>query len=110
MLDRNLAGRRYVCGYEYTIADSMATWPWYGSLVLDNLYEAHEFLDVASQTHVARWATEIRARPAVQRGRRVKRTGGRKRNACRNDTTPATSRPSGQAPHGAAEKLLPPTG
>ena len=75
VLDRNLAGRRYVCGDEYTIAD-MANVAWYGSLVLDNLYEAHEFLDVASYTHVVRWATEIRARPAVQRGRRVNRTWG----------------------------------
>ncbi|MBC7162806.1 glutathione-dependent disulfide-bond oxidoreductase [Immundisolibacter sp.] len=75
VLDRNLAGRRYVCGDEYTIAD-MANVAWYGSLVLDNLYEAQEFLDVASYTNVVRWATEIRARPAVQRGRRVNRTWG----------------------------------
>ena len=75
VLDRNLAGRRYLCGDEYTIAD-MANVAWYGSLVLDNLYEAQEFLDVASYTHVVRWATEIRARPAVQRGRRVNRTWG----------------------------------
>jgi len=75
VLDRNLAVRRYLCGDEYTIAD-MANVAWYGSLVLDNLYEAQEFLDVASYTHVVRWATEIRARPAVQRGRRVNRTWG----------------------------------
>lgn len=75
VLDRNLATRRYLCGDEYTIAD-MANVAWYGSLVLDNLYEAQEFLDVASYTHVVRWATEIRARPAVQRGRRVNRTWG----------------------------------
>ena len=75
VLDRNLAARRYLCGDEYTIAD-MANVAWYGSLVLDNLYEAQEFLDVASYTHVVRWATEIRARPAVQRGRRVNRTWG----------------------------------
>lgn len=75
VLDRNLAARRYLCGDEYTIAD-MANVAWYGSLVLDNLYEAQEFLDVASYTHVVRWATEIRARPAVQRGRRVNRTTG----------------------------------
>jgi len=75
VLDRTLAGRRYLCGDEYTIAD-MANVAWYGSLVLDNLYEAQEFLDVASYTHVVRWASEIRARPAVQRGRRVNRTWG----------------------------------
>lgn len=75
VLDRNLAGRRYLCGDEYTIAD-MANVAWYGSLVLDNLYEAQEFLNVASYTNVVRWASEIRARPAVQRGRRVNRTWG----------------------------------
>ena len=75
VLDRNLSDRRYLCGEEYTIAD-MATYAWYGMLVLHNGYEAAEFLDVASYTHVIRWATEIEARPAVQRGRRVNRTFG----------------------------------
>lgn len=75
VLDRNLAARRYLCGDAYTIAD-MANVAWYGSLVLDSLYEAQEFLDVASYTNVVRWASEIRARPAVQRGRRVNRTWG----------------------------------
>ena len=75
VLDRNLAARRYLCGDAYTISD-MANVAWYGSLVLDSLYEAQEFLDVASYTNVVRWASEIRARPAVQRGRRVNRTWG----------------------------------
>jgi GST-like protein len=75
VLDRNLSVRRYMCGDEYNIAD-MATFPWYGNLVLGRLYNAGEFLDVASYTHVVRWANEILARPAVQRGRRVNRTTG----------------------------------
>lgn len=75
VLDRNLAERQYLCGDEYNIAD-IATYSWYGSLVLNNIYEAAEFLDVASYTHVVRWASEIQARPAVQRGRRVNRTWG----------------------------------
>ncbi len=75
VLDHNLATRRYLCGEEYTIADS-ANYAWYGSLVLTNLYEAQEFLDVASYTHVVRWASGIHARPPVQRGRRVNRTWG----------------------------------
>jgi GST-like protein len=75
VLDRHLASRRYLCGDAYTIAD-MANVAWYGALVLDNLYEAAEFLDVASYANVVRWASEIRARPAVQRGRRVNRTWG----------------------------------
>jgi GST-like protein len=67
VLNRNLADRKFLGGDEYTIAD-MATYPWYGALVLHNIYEAAEFLDVASYTHVVRWATEIETRPAVQRG------------------------------------------
>ncbi|MFP6837151.1 MAG: hypothetical protein VB948_13725, partial [Pseudomonadales bacterium] len=38
--------------------------------------DAKEFLDVTSYTHVVRWASEIRARPAVQRGKRVNRAWG----------------------------------
>ena len=75
VLDRNLAERRFLCGEEYNIAD-MAVYAWYGKLVLDNTYEAAEFLDVASYTHVVRWATEIQSRPAVQRGRRVNTSWG----------------------------------
>src|SRR5258705_10967581 len=75
VLNRNLEGRRFLGGDEYTIAD-MATYPWYGALVLHNIYEAAEFLDVASYAHVVRWATEIETRPAVQRGRRVNRPWG----------------------------------
>jgi GST-like protein len=42
--------------------------------VLQNLYGAAEFLDVAGYRHVVRWATEIAERPAVKRGIRVNRT------------------------------------
>ena len=75
VLDRNLSERRYLCGGDYNIAD-IATYAWYGNLVLNNAYEAAEFLDAASYTHVVRWATEIQERPAVQRGRRVNKTSG----------------------------------
>ena len=75
VLDRNLAERRFLAGDEYTIAD-IATCPWYGALVKGALYEAAEFLDVGSYTHVVRWADEILQRPAVQRGRRVNRVWG----------------------------------
>ena len=89
VLDQNLSTRRYLCGDDYTIAD-IATYPWYGSLVLGKLYEAQEFLDVTSYKHVTRWAAEIQERPAVKRGSRVNRPWGRKKHACWNDTTPAT--------------------
>ena len=75
VLNRTLAERRFLCGDGYTIAD-MANYGWYGALVLHNIYDAAEFLDVASYTHVIRWAKEIEARPAVQRGRRVNRPWG----------------------------------
>ena len=75
VLDRNLAQRRYLCGDEYNIAD-IANYAWYGALVLNNLYNSAEFLDVASYRNVVRWASEIRARPAVQRGQRVNKVWG----------------------------------
>lgn len=75
VLDRNLSKRRFLCGDDYTIAD-IATFPWYGALVMGKLYEAGEFLDVTSYTHVLRWANEIFERPGVVRGRRVNRAWG----------------------------------
>ena len=75
VLDRHLASRRFVAGDAYTIAD-MAIWPWYGGLVLGQLYDAAEFLSVHEYKHVKRWADEIAARPAVIRGRKVNRSFG----------------------------------
>ncbi|QLE87594.1 glutathione-dependent disulfide-bond oxidoreductase [Shewanella sp. Scap07] len=75
VLDKQLAQHRYVAGEQYSIAD-MAIWPWYGNLVLGYLYEAAEFLDVASYQNVLRWAKEIEQREAVQRGRIVNRGWG----------------------------------
>lgn len=72
VLDRNLADRRFLAGEEYTIAD-MATCPWYGSLVLHDLYKAEVFLQTPSYENVARWATEVEARPGYQRGQLVNR-------------------------------------
>jgi GST-like protein len=75
VLDRQLAAREFIAGDDYTIAD-MAIWPWYGGMVLGQLYGAAEFLAVHEYRNVLRWATLIAARPAVQRGRRVNRTTG----------------------------------
>ena len=75
VLNQHLSSNDYMAGDEYSIAD-IAIWPWYGSLVLGDLYDAAEFLDVASYTHVVRWAKQIAERPAVKRGRRVNRTWG----------------------------------
>ncbi|WP_198116732.1 glutathione-dependent disulfide-bond oxidoreductase [Massilia rhizosphaerae] len=76
VLDRLLAERRFVAGDTYTIAD-MAIWPWYGGLVLGELYDAAEFLAVHQYQQVRRWADEVRARPAVVRGRKVNRVRGK---------------------------------
>ena len=75
LLDRQLGQTEYIAGAEYGIAD-MAIWPWYGGLVANVIYDAAEFLDAASYTHVNRWAEAIAARPAVQRGRKVNRSFG----------------------------------
>jgi GST-like protein len=76
VLDRLLAERRYIAGDEYTIAD-MAIWPWYGGLVLGELYDAGEFLSVHQYQQVRRWADEVGARTAVKRGRKVNRMRGK---------------------------------
>ena len=75
VLDRHLAGNRYMCGDEYTIAD-MALWPWYGQLLLNRLYDGAEFLDAPSYRHVRRWTEAIGEREAVGRGRMVNRIHG----------------------------------
>lgn len=79
VLDRQLANNTYIAGEEYTIAD-MAIWPWYGALVNNDVYEAAEFLDTKSYKNVQRWATLLRERPAVQRGRRVNRVFGEEKD------------------------------
>jgi GST-like protein len=75
ILDRELAENRFLGGDEYTIAD-IATWPWYGNLVFGEAYGAGEFLQVESYKNLRRWADEILARPAVQRGRMVNKAWG----------------------------------
>ncbi len=75
VLDRNLAERRFLCGDDYNISD-IANYSWYGNLVLNNAYEAAEFLQLSDYENVVRWAKEIEARPAVMRGRRVNKSWG----------------------------------
>jgi GSH-dependent disulfide-bond oxidoreductase len=75
VLDQLLAKRTFICGDDYTIAD-MAIFPWYGQMALGLMYEAGEFLQVHTYTHVLRWAHLLMERPAVQRGRMVNRITG----------------------------------
>ncbi|CAM2898582.1 glutathione-dependent disulfide-bond oxidoreductase [Vibrio rarus] len=75
VLDKQLAQNAFVSGDSFTIAD-MAIWPWYGNLVLGKLYDAAQFLQVESYSHVMRWAKMIEQREGVQRGRIVNRAFG----------------------------------
>ena len=75
VLDKHLAQHEYIAGDEYSIAD-MAIWPWYGALLQGAVYDAAEFLDVASYKNAQRWTKQIAERPAVQRGKMVNRSWG----------------------------------
>ena len=77
VLDRHLADHEYLTSADYTIAD-MATWPWYGALASGLLYDSAEFLQVQTYENLNRWAKQIAARPAVQRGAIVNRPWGDK--------------------------------
>ena len=75
VLDRHLADNEFLVGDTYTIAD-FAVWPWYGNLALGRAYEAGEFLQVESYENLQRYAKQLDARPAVQRGRMVNKAMG----------------------------------
>lgn len=76
VLDRQLAGQRFVAGDDYSIAD-MAIWPWLGQMALGKVYAgASEFLALDDYSNVQRWAKAIAERPAVKRGRIVNKTSG----------------------------------
>ncbi len=63
VLDRQLAGNRFVAGDFYSIAD-MAIWPW------AVLWEGQQ-QSLDDKPNLARWLDEVGARPAVQRGKAV---------------------------------------
>lgn len=72
LLDKTLGERPYVAGEEYTIAD-IAIWPWYGRLVLGDLYEGSAgFLNVEEYPNLLEWAKRIGERPGVKKGLDVK--------------------------------------
>ena len=72
VLDTNLAGREYVIGAEYTIAD-MAIYSWFGA-IMNSAYNAQTFLSVQDYSHVRRWMDLLEAREPVRRGRMVNNT------------------------------------
>jgi GST-like protein len=65
VLETRLAGREWIMGEDYTIAD-IATLGWVRNLI--GFYEAAEVVDYGSLTHVPAWLERGLARPAVQRG------------------------------------------
>ena len=93
VLNRQLADNEYLAGDEYTIAD-IATWPWYGAIVLGTVYDdASTFLEAHKYENLARWVKQIAERPAVKRGRMVNRAWGElseqlkeRHNACDFET------------------------
>ena len=74
VLDTHLAGRSYLAGDEYTIAD-IAVWPWYGGL-LNGAYGAREFLGIDAYANLVRRSERIAAREPAKRGRIVDRPSG----------------------------------
>lgn len=79
LLDKQLAKNEYIAGEIYSVAD-IAIFPWYGGLVLDDMYQASEFLDVNAYKNLVRWAENINKRPAVKRGKRVNLVWGDEKN------------------------------
>lgn len=69
--NNRLRESRYLGGDTYSIAD-IAAFPWLGSLYSGLAYgNTREFLELEHYEAVGRWVAEIKARPAVQRGRIV---------------------------------------
>jgi GST-like protein len=65
VLESRLAGRRWIMGDDYTIAD-VATFGWIRNLI--GFYGAGDLVDWQALEHVPRWLEAGLARPAVQRG------------------------------------------
>jgi GST-like protein len=65
VLDRRLAGRTWVMGDDYSIAD-IAIFPWVRNLV--GFYEAGELVGFDDFKEVGRVLAAFVARPAVERG------------------------------------------
>jgi GST-like protein len=63
VMDRRLAGSRYIGGSEYSIAD-IAIFPWLRSW-------KNQGIDWNDYPHLKGWFDEIAARPAVERGVQV---------------------------------------
>jgi GST-like protein len=65
VLEQRMAGRSWLMGDDYTIAD-IATWPWVRNLI--GFYAAGELVGIADFPNVQRVVEAFAARPAVVRG------------------------------------------
>lgn len=72
VLDQRLAGRDWIMGGDYTLAD-MAVFPWVRNLV--GFYGAGELVGFDAFAHVQRVLAAFVARPAVQRGLEIPARG-----------------------------------
>ena len=72
VLEGRLAGRSWIMGDDYTIAD-IATLGWVRNLV--DFYGAGDLVDYAALKHVPRWLEQALARPAVRRGLDIPKRG-----------------------------------
>jgi GST-like protein len=68
VLDDRLAGRDWIMGDDYSIAD-IATLGWVNNLI--TFYEARELVGYDRLAHVPAWLERALARPAVARGLRI---------------------------------------
>jgi GST-like protein len=72
VLDQHLAGKIFMVGEEYTIAD-MVIFPWFHHVMLVGYKHASgigasDFLSLDQYKHANAWAQRLLARPEVQRG------------------------------------------
>jgi GST-like protein len=68
VLEKHLAGRSWIMGDEYTIAD-IVTFPWINNLI--TFYGAGDLVRIAELPNVRRVLEAFLARPAVQRGLKI---------------------------------------
>ncbi len=68
VLEGRLAGRRWIMGEDYSIAD-IATIGWVNNLI--TFYEARELVSYDDLVHVPAWLDQALARPAVVRGLQI---------------------------------------
>jgi len=73
VLEQRLAGRAWIMGDTYTVAD-IATWPWVNNLV--GFYGAGELVGWDAFPNLRRVVTAFKARPAVQRGLEIPKREG----------------------------------